>query len=348
MLGGGIGSGLDATAKKGRKRRRKKKKKICLFGQRRCRDKRCHGCCADADCGGNVCDSGTCSDCPRNERICRGGCIPEDACCADADCAGGRVCVDGTCECGPDRRLCEGVCIAADACCGTDCPVDTCTPDTCNGCCDGNTCREGEGQNFCGRNGVACAQCGRDGFCNAGACECQSGTKVCPNGDCIPQDGCCGEADCPTCQTCEDQQCVPLCPSGCCHDETCEPGNTLEFCGKSGEICVTCPAEATCVENPTTSFCLCAGSGFDQCGRACCGADEHCCSDEFGQPTHCCPNAMTCCPPGAPNGCCTSAEQCLVLGAEGCVAAATSSARRAARRERSSRSASARRRARRS
>jgi hypothetical protein len=314
LLGGGIGSGLDAEAKKGRKRRRKKKKKICLFGQRRCRDKRCHGCCADADCGGNVCDSGTCSDCPRNQRLCRGGCIPEDACCADADCTGGRICLDGTCACGPDRRLCEGACIAADACCGTDCPVETCTPENCNGCCGGDTCRNGdsanfcgrngvacdqcasgetcdagvcrggggtcssencggccdvqgtcragEGQNFCGRNGVACVQCGRDAFCNAGECDCPAGTTMCPNGDCIAETGCCANADCaagpgglcrpnhtcaypPLCDGSDD-----VCPTGtpCCSGE-CDFGNNTCSQSSLGQQCHVdddCEAGLTC------------------------------------------------------------------------------------------------------
>jgi hypothetical protein len=187
-----------------------------LFGQRRCRDRKCHGCCADADCGGNVCESGTCSDCPRGQRLCRGGCIAEETCCTDDECSSGRVCIAGTCGCGPDRQLCEGVCIPADACCGTECPVESCTPANCSGCCDGNTCRNGDSANFCGRSGVACVQCDAGEACDAGVCVGGGGT------------------------------CSPTNCNGCCDGTTCSEGDSQNFCGRGGDPCNQCDHGVAC------------------------------------------------------------------------------------------------------
>jgi hypothetical protein len=273
LLGLRAGMTPEAEAKNGRRKRRQKKKRKCLFGQRRCRDRRCHGCCSDADCGGNVCDLGTCSDCPRNQRLCRGGCIAEDACCGDGECGGGRVCIDGVCACGPDRQLCEGVCIANDACCGTDCPIETCTPETCNGCCDGDACREGDGQNFCGRGGVACASCGRGQVCDAGECVCPSGQRQC--GDrCIPETDCCTDGDCEPCETCAGGACT----GGCLDGEVCDGGTCICASGNlcAGACCGTgqrCGASDSCIDVD------CSAGGCEQvtCVPDIC-ADSTCCS----------------------------------------------------------------------
>jgi len=208
LLGGWLSTPLDGDAKRNRrKRHNRRKKRKCLFGQRRCKDRRCHGCCSDADCGGNVCEVGTCSACPQGQRPCHGGCIPEDACCDDSECTGGRVCVDGSCECGPNQRLCEGACIPASECCGTDCP--TCSSENCDGCCDGHICRDGDSTNFCGRNGTICSACSFLQTCTGEFCACLR--------------ECCFDFDCPgENRRCNNQgfceSCVPnggALPGGC-------------------------------------------------------------------------------------------------------------------------------------
>ena len=252
LLGAGIGLPDDLEAHAKQRRRHKKRK--CLFGQRRCRDRRCHGCCNDADCGGNVCETGTCSACPRGQRLCRGGCIPEASCCADSECTGGRVCVDGSCACGPNRRECNGVCIGSneccgtdcpaitcgpnqrecdgfcigvDECCGTDCPVKTCGPENCNGCCDGTTCRDGDSLNFCGRNGFTCLACDFRESCIGSGCVCEK--ECCRNADCTGTNVRCNRRG--TCESCTpDGAALPggcgpdtvgLCCSGTCSGAVC-------------------------------------------------------------------------------------------------------------------------------
>lgn len=229
-LGGVLaGAGLAASGEAGSRshRRRQRKKRKCLFGQRRCKDRRCHGCCSDSDCGGNVCESGTCSACPRGQRPCRGGCIPADACCADSECTGDRVCVNGACACGPNQRVCDGVCISNDACCGTDCPVKTCGPENCGGCCDGTTCRDGDSLNFCGRDGFICQSCGFRETCDGSGCVCEK--ECCRDLDCIGTNVRCNQQG--ICESCIPDgaalpggcgiQTVSLCCSGSCTGAVC-------------------------------------------------------------------------------------------------------------------------------
>jgi hypothetical protein len=45
--------------------------------------------------------------------------------------------------------------------------------------------------------------------CSTSACLCPSGTKPCPDGSCVPGDGCCSDADCPPGYRCEGGVCVP-------------------------------------------------------------------------------------------------------------------------------------------
>lgn len=169
-----------------------KHRKKCPTGQKKCspgKGQPCVGCCSDTDCGGNACVDGTCADCPRGQRVCRGGCIAADGCCADAECIGGRVCAEGRCDCRASERLCQGTCIPRDACCGNVCPPPTtCTPSNCGGCCDGITCRPGNTPTFCGLAGVTCTPCQDGETCRAGACVCA--TECCRDADCTESDAC--------------------------------------------------------------------------------------------------------------------------------------------------------------
>lgn len=223
-----VSSGLMTTVDaEGRRKRHRREKRKCLFGQRRCRDRRCHGCCNDQDCGGNVCESGTCSACPQGQRPCRGGCISRDSCCADSECSGGRVCIAGACGCGPNRRECNGVCISSDACCGDDCPVEVCNAENCQGCCDGTTCRDGDSLNFCGRDGDFCQACNFRETCTGAFCACER--ECCRDVDCIGQNvRCNNQGNCETCIATGDPlpggcnlQTVGLCCSGQCNNTGC-------------------------------------------------------------------------------------------------------------------------------
>ena len=247
--------------------RRKQRRKKCPTGQRRCGHgsrQRCVGCCSDADCGGNACTGGECASCPNGQRSCRGGCIAVTACCADADCSGGRVCVDGTCDCRASERLCEGTCIPRDACCGADCPSTTCNSTNCNGCCDGNTCRQGDSQNFCGRGGVACTPCGSGAACDAGVCVCSGGRVSCADGSCI---SCRSGETCGAGNTCE-------CPTACCGDEDCTAGDAG-----------LCQPDGTCVYRPN-----CTGGGKEVQLFGCNGqgGPQSCCAGECNVITDLC------------------------------------------------------------
>lgn len=232
-----------------RQRKRNRKKAACPTGQLRCNGG-CAGCCADTDCGGNACVDGRCADCPAGQRRCRGGCIAEEACCTDGECTGGRVCVEGACACRASERLCQGTCIPNDACCGTDCPPQpTCTPANCAGCCDGSTCRDGEGRNFCGRNGVACAQCRLNEQCDGETC-------VCPT-------DCCGDEDC------------TAVPGGVCKENGFCQYPCIETGASCNGVASCCDPAAGCVEDVCA---ICIGSGDpctpDEGATPCCGSLE--------------------------------------------------------------------------
>ena len=45
-----------------------------------------------------------------------------------------------------------------------------CSPESCDGCCDGERCRMGQEQELCGTGGLVCEDCGDNGQCVEGAC----------------------------------------------------------------------------------------------------------------------------------------------------------------------------------
>lgn len=234
LLAGARAGAPDAEAKKDRprvrnriRRRQKRREKgvACPNGQLLC-DGRCAGCCGDADCGGNACRDGQCAECPRGQRLCRGGCLDETACCSDGECTGGQTCIAGACACRENERVCEGACIPKNECCGSDCPSPppspTCSSENCRGCCEGNVCKEGDSQNFCGRAGAACSQCQPRESCDAGECVCT--TACCADADCVNPKGdalCRPDGTCalePRCQPngwsvpgCELEDCCGVC-----------------------------------------------------------------------------------------------------------------------------------------
>lgn len=254
LLAGILAGPADTDAKRKRRQRRRrnrkqKRQKRCPTGQVRC-ETGCAGCCTDTDCGGNACVEGRCAECPAGQRRCRGGCIAGAACCSDDECTGGQVCIDAGCTCRAHERLCQGGCIPKDECCGTDCPPapppSTCSAETCGGCCEGSVCKNGDSQNFCGRDGVECDRCDTGEVCDAGQCRCPHGSVPCADGSCIA---------CAPGFVCEDGQCV--CPAGrCCSNADCTGG----YAGR-------CRPDGTCVYLPD-----CMGTGQDCTFLDCCSS----------------------------------------------------------------------------
>lgn len=154
-------------------------------------------CVAPRNCRPDTCIGGCCDE---NDECVQGtsnaSCGSGGAACES--CLDGAMCVDQQCEtraaCGPDN--CSGCCDAAGVCissgaltaCGIggaacqDCTAingATCTDgscvsptcgQTCNGCCDGDTCIATASNAQCGASGNACMACPDDQTCTNGAC----------------------------------------------------------------------------------------------------------------------------------------------------------------------------------
>jgi hypothetical protein len=131
-----------------------------------------------------------------------------------------------------------------------------CSATNCRGCCDGATCYEGDSQNSCGRGGVACAACSGDEICDAGECVCEN--------------ECCADADCPagSGRTCQEGAC--RCPSGQ---------------GNSGGVCGTPPIGCVEPQVPCNEGTCCSGTcapgegGIDRCQPSAEG--EPCVRDDY-------------------------------------------------------------------
>jgi hypothetical protein len=95
-------------------------------------------------------------------------------------------------------------------------PVTGCSPSTCSGCCQNQSCVSGVAASACGFAGNLCQACQSKE-------QCQSG--VCVGPKCDPQS----------------------CASGCC-DATgaCKNGTTDEACGTGGGSCAACPTDQAC------------------------------------------------------------------------------------------------------
>ncbi len=185
----------------------------CAGGQCLCDAQSCSGCClgqvcevgtSPDGCGaggiacavcptGDSCDDGACSSC--NETTC------PDGCCTGATCqprafgtcgVGGDTCEacnpltadacseGGACGCGMGPACGDGL-----QCVEGEC---RCTPESCGGCCDGNTCRPGTTDAQCGAAGAACGLCGGGNTCQGGECRCGSNPPcllLCVMGNCL-------------------------------------------------------------------------------------------------------------------------------------------------------------------
>lgn len=91
------------------------------------------------------------------------GCLDGDACLAgtsdDACGAAGLTCT--VCS---DTQQCQGgACVEVE--------VPGCGPETCDGCCSGDTCLAGDSAAACGAAGATCLDCGARGVCEQASCE---------------------------------------------------------------------------------------------------------------------------------------------------------------------------------
>lgn len=122
-------------------------------------------------CGNGVCVVGageTCSTCAADCGAC--------AACGDGSCRGGETCSSCASDCGACAGCGDAVCNAATETCTTcagDCGscTTTCTPATCAGCCDGDSCVTGASPGACGSGGSACMVCSPGFLCSTGTCS---------------------------------------------------------------------------------------------------------------------------------------------------------------------------------
>ncbi len=249
----------------------------CGTASRCCRT--CAGddeCCSDAQCTDPErprCRSGQCvpregaGDCPLE--VCQdafrdpfGFCVYTDSpdnqpgpgctapgrvCCQGTCCPAGTACANGVCLCG--TVSCPGGTVCANGAC-------VCNAQSCpNGCCSNGpgqpgTCLPGDTNQNCGTGGAICGGCASENVCVGQRCVCNAQS----------------------------------CPDGCCANGPGQPGFCQNFdsaCGRNGEPCVDCQANANaCVDG----ICVCNG---DSCGG--------CCSNGSGNPGTCEPPSDTAC-----------------------------------------------------
>ncbi|MBN2498152.1 MAG: hypothetical protein JXR96_26415 [Deltaproteobacteria bacterium] len=174
--------------------------------------------CPDGCCDGSQCRTRSLSTCGLAGADCTAcDTAAADNCSAGGDCAcgmRGAACLDG-------QRCVSGACI--------------CDAYSCDGCCDGPTCRRGDEDAFCGSGGVPCEDCS-PGICGAaGVCS-----------------GCNAET----------------CPDGCCTGATCHSPPALAHCGLLGEACVDCDALRSDNCSPAGA-CLCGTRAACRPGQRC-------------------------------------------------------------------------------
>jgi hypothetical protein len=131
--------------------------------------------CTEGCCNDGRCVSGSLSDCGAGGSVCI-SCDPQraDRCTSQGRCAcgsgpacedalGSDRCNDGECRCGTGPA-----CAAGQQCENGLC---RCTPASCAGCCDGNTCVSGTVDAACGAEGAACVTCVLPQVCLNFACN---------------------------------------------------------------------------------------------------------------------------------------------------------------------------------
>jgi hypothetical protein len=198
--------------------------------------------------------------------------------CGPANCSG--CCHEGSCVQPPTDKMCGAAGFPCTDCTlmGQTCSAKglcegggACGPESCTGCCQGNTCIESLTDATCGTGGAACVDCTATGqTCDVGTGTCQ-GTASCGPGTCVGccqgdtcvqslTDGACGTggAACVDCtatgQTCDvsagtcqgTPSCGPASCSGCCQGNSCIQPPTDAACGTGGEPCQACASNEKC------------------------------------------------------------------------------------------------------
>jgi hypothetical protein len=227
--------------------------------------------------------------CPGGQRASGNSCVCVDsnlstcgpACCNDHVASGTQAyseCCDNAC--------CHGQCYGEELCCAwpnlfCEAQNECCTPDKhqccgSQGCCDTECCPAANGAALC----------------------CEGETPRCCAGDtCIPAEGCCSDAECGGCQSCQDHICVDNsdncvgcldCQQGSClaDDASCDDGDpcTIDTCNAADGSCAhtfdctlvddgsCCPGERCDATSGGCEPIVCA-----HIGEACTDPDD-CCS----------------------------------------------------------------------
>jgi len=146
----------------------------------------CIGCCVseyecqedgtgDAACGK---DGATCANCTIEGQVCVDGACLEDSCSNTCDgcCDAARDCHDGDtlAECGLggiDCRDCVDEIGVESSCSIGTCVSNSCAATCGGGCCQGDTCVEGDSPLACGSGGTGCAECGDNQDCISSECR---------------------------------------------------------------------------------------------------------------------------------------------------------------------------------
>lgn len=294
----------------------------------------------------NIDDCGPCEEC--KDGFCVGKCSGDQICdeannicveCKDKDdCPCNQICSAGKCVCPPEAPN-----ELADGCCGSckdnnDCPActecvgDKCIPVDC-------------GDGVCDPSQNKCVDCLKSGDCKGEnrccvnkKCVCCEGFTYNPVTDkCEPDAECESDDDCPVCQICTEDGCVPrVCPDGyvCVNDECkkiCNCDNPS--CPRSegcvplnADTCYCTSCEGSCSENgecakgcycnPDTGMCEanpCQGS-CDDAGDCAGSSQGIACGCHLGQ---CYPCASLPC--DGPNAACESALGCACTDSGNCV-----------------------------
>lgn len=167
----------------------------------------------------------------------------------------------------------------------------TCGPENCGGCCQGDFCSMGVTAAACGSAGAACQVCPGGQYCGDGRCAtCQNGCSAAGDLRCVSDSvercvadefGCLSWSESISCgvnESCADGACVaPLCGAGgqpCCEGTACNNGFLCEsmLC-KPIDSCLEydggCDVNATCAATgPDTNTCTC-NAGYAGNGMTC-------------------------------------------------------------------------------
>jgi hypothetical protein len=271
-------------------------------GQTTCNASNCSGCCAGNAClpgfAGTECGFGgqQCGNCQGMGGQCvpvgQGGVCEMQGGCNAQSCPGcclGNSCLPGTDpnECGGGGQICEncasigGACISQGGFGGFCENNNFCGPQTCQGCCEGNTCLPGSDPTACGSFGEFCTDCTQFGES-------------------------CGGFDAGFGQECTQAACGPQNCAGCCAGNTCLQGNDSAACGTGGQLCTDCTSQ-----NET-----CLGGNDGGFGGGACGTQPPPVCNAMTCPTGCCDGAL-CLPGNLDSFCGTGGGICTNCGASG-------------------------------